>query len=439
MKRFISTCCTLAVLMGTAIALAQAPSASDFLPPADGGSTRVEQPNAVKVDQGNNVVTAATISDAANKVCEDDLSEGAYVLKTGSGPGYCAKGVATFKVYPNPNATIQSKRVSYVFAYTKAKVELASFLNNRQSSGHEAIKSFWELVEDEERTSVKKDLSIEENLQIVIDAILRGYVTYEVHEGENEGGKFVSVSIIVTPKTVGRTSFVKPDAITADSLAEGLEQVLRDVKNGLVTPVGGRVVFCQATGELAYVGFGCEINRKTSDPTINLELKIEALDTAKMRAASSLCGTINGDNIKATGQLDGKNASRNFIQDAYKATEDDPLAKPDAGGVARTVENATSSFRNDTDKARIMESVRNGIIPPGVQQKAWIDESGDWAVAVAVYIPSLSKQAADFYRTMQNTPIVKPYGPNNSSTTIIPKKEGAGKFGSGKVHNDDDL
>ena len=439
MKRLISTCCTLAVLMGTAIVLAQAPSASDFIAPADGGSTTVEQPTAVKVDQGNNVVTAATIPDAANKVCDDDLSEGAYVLKTGSGPGYCAKGVATFKVYPNPNATIQSKRLAYIYAYTKAKVELSGFLNDRKSSGREAIQSFWEHVEDEEHSSNKMDLSIEENLQIVIDAILRGYVTYEVHEGEIDGGKFVSVAIIVTPKTIGKTSFVKPDAITADTLAEGLEQVLRDVRNGLVTPVGGRVVFCQATGELAYVGFGCEINRKTSDPTFNLELKIEALDTAKMRAASSLCGIINGDNIKASAQLGGKNISSNFIQESYKATEDDPLAKPDAGGVARTVDNVTSAFRNDSTKTRVMESVRNGIIPPGVQQKAWIDESGDWAVAVAVYIPSLSKQAADFYRTMQNTPIVKPYGPNNSSTTIIPKKEGAGKFGSGKVHNDDDL
>lgn len=436
MKRSIFSICALFVLMGTTAVFAQAPSASDFLPPVDGGSTKIEQPNAVNVDKASSTITAKTIQDAANKVCEDDLSEGAWILKVGSGFGFCAKGVGSFKSFPNPNATIQNKRLAYIYAYTKAKTELSTFLTAHSSSGRDAIQNMWDKAHDEESSSIKKDLSIEENLNQAVDAILRGYVTYEVHEGD----KFVSVTIIVTPKTIGKASFAKPEIITADTILSGLDQVLRDVKAGLVTPVGGRVIFCEATGELSYVGFGCEINEKTSDPDMNLELKIEALNSAKLRAESALCGIINGDNIKETSQFNNNSPSSKFIQNSYKLTENDPLANPDAAGVAQKVEQVTSSFRSTNSKTRVMESVRNGIIPPGVMQKAWIDESGDWAVAIAVYTPSLSKQTAEFYRDMQNSQIVKPYGPtNNSSTTIIPKKEGVGKFGSGKVHNDDDL
>ena len=447
MKKFFLTCCA-AVLLGTTAAFAGAPSASDFIAPVDGGTTTVEQPNAVKVDEDAKTITANSYQDAANKVANDDdeLSEGAWVIKVGSGSGFCAKGVASYEVFPNPNATIQSKRVAYVYAYTKAKSELAKFLNAYSTSGRDIIQNVWEHADNEETSSNKRDLSIEENLNEAVDGIIRGFVTYEVHEipdaNANDGSGSVAVTIIATPKTIGKTTFVKPDAVSADTIAEGLEQVLRDIKSGLVTPVGGRVIFCKATGELAYVGFGSEINRKTSDPTFNRELKIEALHTARMRAASSLSGIISegGDNIKTSSQLAGKTLSQKFIQDTYKATEGDPLAKPDVNGIARTIDQKTSSFSNTSTKTTVLESLRNGTIPPGVQQKSWTDESGDWSVAVAVYIPSLTKQAADFNRDMQNSQIVKPYGPSSDSpTTIIPKKEGAGKFGSGKVHNDDDL
>ena len=55
-----------------------------------------------------------------------------------------------------------------------------------------------------------------------------------------------------------------PNAIEADSLRDGLNQVIAEVRSGLVPPVGGRIIMMRSTGETAFVGFGSAVVRSSA-------------------------------------------------------------------------------------------------------------------------------------------------------------------------------
>ena len=93
-----------------------------------------------------------------------------------------------------------------------------------------------------------------------------------------------------------------------------------------------------------------------------------------------------------------------------------------SGDVAEA-ERMQNEFRNNMQFSQTIESARRGIIPPGVMQRAWIDDEGVFAYAFAIYRPSLTKAAARDAKEMREAQIVQPYGENEISSPNDSEKQ----------------
>jgi len=244
--KYLTIAAAVSLLIGLVPATLRAQvAADDFLPPVLGGPTDVKQPDKVVVEKDE--VTAATPQDAINaavqqnvKQLEDDIEEvGARMVSFPSGLGFVATGAAFYRNMPNPTATRIAKRQAYVIAFTKAKKNLAEILGGLSNEGKESVRE--ELVNinlpEQEMTNIRTNS--EEALRQTVDMLLRGFVIYEVKD--DTANDTVFVSIVTTPKTRGQLSRPAPNVVEAENLRDGLNQVIAEVRAGLVPPVGGRL------------------------------------------------------------------------------------------------------------------------------------------------------------------------------------------------------
>jgi hypothetical protein len=300
-----------------ALVLAQV-TADDFLPVVQGGPSEIKEP--AKVEVKKDVVTAPTMQDGINaavkaekqelkegvkvepgkqpedkKKDSDKIEVGTKIVKTPSGIGFVATGIGAYRTMENPTATRISKRNAYVIAFTDAKKRLAELLGGLTNEGKEEIRQSLVNINlpKEELTNISTQT--EESLKQAVDMMLRGFVIYEVNDALEE--KAVYVSIVSTPKTRGKMSRPAPSAVNANNLRDGLNNVIAEIRSGLVPPVGGRIITVASTGETAFVGFGSAVVRTDEHAAVQAKLNVAAQKMADARAKDGLCGLIRGDKI----------------------------------------------------------------------------------------------------------------------------------------------
>lgn len=414
--------------VGIALLLALAPatlcaqiSADDFLPPVTGGTTEVQQPDAVAIE--GDTVTAATAQDAINvavqenvKKLSDDIEEvGARMVSFPSGLGFVATGAAFYRSMPNPTATRIAKRQAYVVAFTQAKKNLAEILGGLSNEGREEIRE--QLVNinlpEEEMTNIST--SSVEALRQTVDMMLRGFVIYEVKDDVTNGTVYVSV--VTTPKTRGQFARPAPNMIEAESLHDGLNQVIAEVRSGLVPPVGGRIITMRSTGETAFVGFGSSVVRTSENRAVQQRHNLDAQKIAGMRARDALCGLIIGDKSSWEGSV--TESLKDTVQEFESLVRDDPLAERDPTAV-RKLDQARETFVARLETTDAYRSARQGILPPGVNSRTWFDDDHAWAYGISVYAPSLTDPADDTAIEMREAQIVQPDDDGTARPGIAP-------------------
>jgi hypothetical protein len=401
---------SLACCLVPAIVFGQVPTADDFLPPVSGGPTDVKQPAQVAMTE--QVVTAATAQDAMNAAVKKNAEEladgdtpevGAKMVKYPSGLGFVASGVATYRTMENPTATRLAKRKAYVIAFTMAKKNLAEILGGLSNEGKETVREALVNINlpNEEMTNISTDS--EESLKQAVDMMLRGFVIYEVKDDTSQNS--VWVSIVTTPKTRGKFARPAPNALEAENLRDGLNQVIAEVRSGLVPPVGGRIITMRSTGETAFVGFGSAVVATSTNNAVQLKQNLAAQKIASMRSKDALCGLIIGDKTSWEGSV--VESMKDQVQEFESLDPNDPLARKDPTAV-RKFDEARQAFvaRMETNDTYL--SARRGILPPGINTKTWFDPDNAWAYALSVYVPSLTNATAETGRQIRDTTIVQP-------------------------------
>jgi hypothetical protein len=411
----MSTTRALAVLLLWCVpglpALAQV-SADDFLPAVAGGPREVKDSNKVRV-QGR-VVEAATAQDAINAAVKENANAlrggntpevGAKIVKFPSGLGFVATGAATYRVIENPVATRIAKRKAYVVAFTQAKKGLAEILNGLSNEGKENIRQALKNVNlpKEEMTNISDDS--EEAVTQAVSMMLRGFVIYEVQDDTAQNT--VTVSIVTTPKTRGKLARPAPNAVEAESLREGLEQIIQEVRTGVVPPVGGRIITMRATGETAFVGFGSTVVRSSDNSAVQAKLNLAAQKLAAAHSKDALCGLIIGDETSWRGGV--VEGLKDEVREFEELAKDDPLAKDNSAGV-RKLEKARQTFVAKIQSDEVYTSARKGVLPPGINTRTWFDDDHAWAYSMSVYVPSLTQAAAEAAREMRDSRILQPLG-----------------------------
>jgi len=400
----------LACCLTPVAASAQVPTADDFLPPVSGGPTDVKQPDQVAMTE--QTVTAATAQDAMNAAVRKNVEElaagdtpevGAKMVKFPSGLGYVASGVATYRTMENPTATRLAKRKAYVIAFTMAKKNLAEILGGLSNEGKELVRESLVNINlpKEEMTNISTES--DESLRQAVDMMLRGFVIYEVKDDTTQNS--VWVSIVTTPKTRGKFARPAPNALEAENLRDGLNQVIAEVRSGLVPPVGGRIITMRATGETAFVGFGSAVVSSSTNNAVQLKQNLAAQKIASMRSKDALCGLIIGDKTWWEGSV--VESMQDQVQEFEALDPDDPLARRNPTAVKK-LEEARQAFVARMESSDTYQSARRGILPPGVNTKTWFDEDKAWAYAMSVYVPSLTNAAATAGREMREAVILQP-------------------------------
>ena len=385
-------------------------TADDFLPVVQGGSAEVKQPE--KVTVSDKVVTAATAQDAINAAVQENKKQakgndapevGAKMVKFPSGMGFVAWATASYRTMDNPVATRIAKRKAYVIAFTQAKKGLAEILGGLSNEGKETVRAAMVNINlpKEEMTNIS--MQRDEAVKQAVEMMLRGFVIYEVKDDIE--AHHVYVSIVTTPKTRGKLARPAPNAVEVDDIREGLNQVIAEVRTGLVPPVGGRIILMRSTGETALVGFGSSVVRTSTNAAVQAKLNLEAQKIASMRSKDALCGLMIGDKGSWEGSV--REPMKDQVQEFESAAADDPLARqqPEA---TRKLAKAKQEFVSRQESTDLYQNVRKGILPPGINTKTWFDEDNAWAYGMSVYVPSAANAAAQTARDMQDSQIVQP-------------------------------
>jgi hypothetical protein len=436
-------------------------TADDFLPPVQGGPTDIKEPSQVKRE--GNVVTAPTAQDAINAAAAQNVKEvaaadtaevGAKMVQFPSGMGFVATGAATYRNMDNPTATRIAKRQAYVIAFTQAKKNLAEILGGLSNEGRETVRQALTNINlpQEEMTNIATNS--EEAVNQALDMLLRGFIIYEVRDDTRQNTIFVT--IVTTPKTRGKLARPAPNVLEVADLRAGLDQVIAEVKSGLVPPVGGRIIMMPTTGETAFVGFGSAIVRTSENAPLQAKLNLESQKIAAMRAKDALCGLIIGDRTSWQGGV--VESMQDEVREFEIAQKDDPLAENNSTEVKK-LEQTRQVFIARLQSSDVYQSARKGVLPPGVAVKTWFDDDHAWAFGMSVYTPSLTKAGVEAAREMKDGRILQPLeqssiqertgsgseAPSSAGFTDEKNPEikrpsaGTGDGPTGKVANDKDL
>ncbi len=419
------------------------PSADDFLPPVQAASeeqrqalTQVQGPVEQVKDPvtGQNVVQAQSAQDAINTVVARRAA-GSEMVRFGSGIGWVATGAAVYEVMENPTATRISRRDAYVRAFLDAKRHLAESMKGLSTTGRTQI-----LEQMETLTTAQADLtnaasSQEEKMEQAVRMLMRGFVIYGVEDDTEK--RTVFVSIVTTPKTRGQLNRPTPNGLEAESVREGLNKVLVEVQNGLVPPVGGRIIQVPDSGEIAFVGFGSDVVRTSSNPAMQAKQRLNADKVAQMRAADALVGMLIGDDTGWKAKLD--EVTKKTIAEFEGS---DGGADPSQQRFAQQ----SDAFRNVQKSSEEFQSIRQGVLPPGVTRKSFASKDEGEMYAIAVYVPSYTAAAAKAAKEMAEArPFPPPaaagapaVGGAGQETVPRPSKE-VGTGPTGQVSRDKDL
>ncbi|MEW6078309.1 MAG: hypothetical protein AB1724_10885 [Thermodesulfobacteriota bacterium] len=434
-------------------------NADDFLPPVQAKTPEehakritVNQPQSVTIEKdqltSQKAVTASTAQDAINTVVQK-RETGCKMIKFPSGFGWVACGQSSYREMNNSTATRISKRNAYLKAFMQSKTSLAESLNGLSNSGKDKIRQTLSTINTEtESLATSKDDS-QETLEQTVQMLLRGFVVYEVFD--DTANNSVWVSIVTTPKTQGKYKRPDVNSLQADTISDGLNAVLVEIQNGLVPPIGGKIVTVDQTGEIAFVGFGSAVVQAHQNSTMQNKLNLQAERNASLRAKDALCGLILGDDTSWRGKLDEQ--TKESIEDFEELKAKDVASSPDPVEYKK-FDQTKQTFINKIKSSDEWGSIRQGILPPGVTSKSWMDDDNAIAYAVSVYLPSVSAQAEKTAKEMHENTIINPDtsqsavdGGENTQSGFLdendpnidrPKTE-IKQGPSGKVQKDEDL
>jgi len=239
----------------------------------------------------------------------------------------------------------------------------------------------------------------------------------------------VYVTIVTTPKTRGKFARPAPNRVEAESLRDGVNQVIAEDRSGLVPPVGGRIITMRSTGETAFVGFGSSVVRTSENRVVQLRHNLDAQKIAGMRAKDALCGLIIGDKTMWEGSV--TESMKDDVQEFESLVRDDPLARKDPTAV-RKLDQARQTFVSRMESSDVYASARKGILPPGVNTKTWFDEDHAWSYGMSVYVPSLTNAAAGAARQMRESTILQPVDDGSDRPSSVPDRNMGGIKQPGK-------
>jgi hypothetical protein len=325
-------------------------------------------------DAGAGLVEFAgqTAQDAVNAAVDLRLP-GCRRVRFPSGVGYVATGLAAYADLENPTATRLAKRHAWLKAYAAAKGELARTLAQLDAVALDEIRVA--LATAGERVNLTEKST--ERLALAAQCLLQGFVVYEVEDDAAAGR--VLVSIVATPATRARQRRWGANWRQVATMEQAQEELLAEVRHGIVPPLGGRILIGSDGRTLAFAGFGTSVVRHHADAATARQLTLEAQRQAQLRADRGLLAVLDGDQTTWRAELD-----EITLAEVQEFVRDDP----DDQAAVRVLEESRRVFLGILRQTDDWRSLSEGRLPPAVEHRSWISGDGGCVYAVALYLPA---------------------------------------------------
>lgn len=381
---------TLAMVLAMPAIAAEEFSLTDMIPARPGAQVA----NADQAQVSGDVVVAKDTNVAvavAHQALIDDDEDGIKMIQVGSGTGILSIGSASYNTYDNMNATLLSKRGAYNQAYLIAKKQLIENMKGVEHQCSNVVSATMDVIDTGVEGVANEQTNMMEACKESVSGSLAGFVTYDVYDNNEEKG--VRVSLISTPKT---RSQIKGNrgavAVTTEPNAI-FQQVISDVKSGVLPPVGAKVLTNADSGEVIVLGYGSAIIRGNKNNKVARKLKGAAKSQSQTRARSALLATMQGEKVYWEGSFDEKQ-----MEGTQQFEYDDPnLNDPQQ---VKVLEEDRNTFLNQLKMSDEYATLSKGKLPPGVSVKSFASDDGFWQYSVAVYAPSLEATARQAAKEM---------------------------------------
>ncbi|MCF6227209.1 MAG: hypothetical protein L3J82_00865 [Planctomycetes bacterium] len=433
-KAFIFAAC-LAMVGALALPANQAKaegfSVDDFLPPAQGGAVLVEEPEAVEIVEKDEVfeeipvVKAASLQDGFNAAAEyaeekeaeaaAKTSEGTegeagtkgvagamgakapdtfVIISSAGGIGFCVRASATYEIEGTQFIQRVSRRSAFVRANAAARVKLAEALTGMSVEAKLKVsgssRSVTKSDGEKDTTGSAAENKTEEEITSTVEAMLKGVAIDRVEDNSEVG--MVTVSVFVTPKTLGRGNRRSPELQTAQTLRYAMANIFAEVNSGIVPPVGGRVATSSTTGEMAWIGYGSAIVLPGKDKRTEAIGLLNAEKKAQMRAKSALLRMLRGESVYGESKLE--TSEKEIVEEIQKIEKTDPTTGKKTSDI-EFLDKTRKLFESHAELSDISKSAAKGRLPAGVNIKTQRVKDANGKVvevtAMAVFLPSLTE------------------------------------------------
>jgi len=408
--------------LSSAATMAQDFDLTDMMPARPGQAAPTSGDYEVKdnVVVANDEATAVTV---AHQNLMENTQDGVMTIAVGSGIGVLSTGSASYQLFDNPNASLLSKRAAYNQAFLVAKKGLVEHQKGVNVVCSNLVSMSMDFIDSGTDGMGNESVSSEEACSESVNGSVAGYVTYDVFDDVDT--KRVRVSVISTPKTrsIIRDNVGAVNVVTDPN--EVFKQVVSDIQDGVMPPMGAKVLTHANTGEVIVMGFGSSIIRQNSNPRLASRLADAALRQSQTRARAALLSTMQGEEVYWRGSFD-----ESQVESTEQFTYDDPvLADPE--NVTR-LEQDKVTFLNQMQQSDDYGTLTKGQLPPGVGLRSFVSEDGFWQYTVAVYAPSLEATAR------QNATNAPGQGKSNARGGLNERAKNS-QGASGKVSDEDNL
>ncbi|MBA6291924.1 hypothetical protein H4J58_15765 [Colwellia sp. MB3u-70] len=381
---------TLAMVLTMPVMASEEFSLTDMIPARPG----TEVANAEQVKVSGDIVLAddSTLAVAvAHQALIDDNEDGIKMIQVGSGTGILSIGSTSYNTYDNVNATLLSKRGAYNQAYLIAKKQLIENMKGVEHQCANVVDARLDVIDTGVEGVANEQTSMLEACKESVSGSLAGFVTYDVFDNTDEKG--VRVSLISTPKTRSQIKGNRGAVAITTEPNIIFQQVISDVKTGVLPPVGAKVLTNINTDEVIVMGYGSAIIRQNKNKSLSRKLKSAAKSQSQTRARSALLATMQGEKVYWEGSFD-----ENQMEGTQQFEYDDPnLNDPQQ---VKILEEDRSTFLNQLKMSDQYATLAKGKLPPGVSVKSFESDDGFWQYSVAVYAPSLEATARQAAKEM---------------------------------------
>lgn len=338
---------------------------------------------------GDNANLAVAVAHQA--LVEND-EDGVKMIQVGSGTGILSIGSISYATYDNLNATLLSKRGAYNQAYLIAKKQLIENMKGVEHQCSNLVSASMDVIDTGVDSAANTQTTMTEACKESVSGSLAGFVTFDVYD--NVESNNVRVSLISTPKTRAQVR-KKHGAVAVTTDPNSIfKQVVTDIRNGVLPPIGAKILTHAETGEVIVMGYGSAIIRQNKNKIVANKLRSSAKSQSQTRARSALLATMQGEQVYWRGGFDEKQ-----MEGTSQFQYDDPSIQDPQQ--VKVLENDRETFVNQLKQSDDYSTFAKGKLPAGVSVKSFSSDDGYWQYSVAVYAPSLEATAKQANKEMQ--------------------------------------